>query len=337
MRIYLAGPMRGIPEFNFPAFFAAADRLKKAGHLVFNPAEHDVNSDFRPQGASGNEDLGEMGFDLRRAFAADTGFITSTADAVALLPGWETSSGARAELAVAAAVGLRAGVLEDFFSPAGSPAPELDDIPFASDLFASTFDRRSDMRCWICGDPDDHFGAPHGIATGDGRTREDVLADLRGPVLRLAHSANRGEVRITNPLTGGQKGDKLERFDLIPVGPLTALARHYGIGARKYADNQWRRGYDWHLSYAAAQRHLNGFWGGEDIDEETGSPHLAAAAWHCFALLQFAVDHPELDDRPTTVARRQIPSDDPLLPVNLAGEIYPAGLIPNKKKETHQP
>lgn len=104
------------------------------------------------------------------------------------------------------------------------------------------------------------------------------------------------EVRTTSA-TGGQKGVKDERFDLIPAGALAKLARHYGAGARKYDDNQWRKGYEWSKSYAAMQRHLNQFWGGEDVDEETGSSHLACAAWHCFALMTFAEEFPEYDDR----------------------------------------
>ena len=40
-KVYVAGPMRGIPEFNFPAFFAAADKLRGDGFAVFNPAERD--------------------------------------------------------------------------------------------------------------------------------------------------------------------------------------------------------------------------------------------------------------------------------------------------------
>lgn len=102
---------------------------------------------------------------------------------------------------------------------------------------------------------------------------------------------------ISESSTGGLKEVKDERFDLIPSGALTTLARHYGIGARKYDDNQWRKGYEWSKSYAAMQRHLNLWHDGEDIDEETQSPHLAAAAWHCFTLLTFADEHPNFDDR----------------------------------------
>ena len=107
-----------------------------------------------------------------------------------------------------------------------------------------------------------------------------------------------GEVRSVNALTGGEKGVKPARFDLIPVGPLTALAVHYGVGANKYADRNWEKGYEWGKSYAALQRHLTAFWNGEDIDEDTGSPHLAAVVFHAFAMLEWGRTHPELDDRP---------------------------------------
>ena len=108
------------------------------------------------------------------------------------------------------------------------------------------------------------------------------------------------EIRIINDKTGGEKGSKLARFDLIPVGPLTLLAEHYGRGAQKYDANNWRRAYDWSLSYAALQRHLTAWWGGEDNDPELGNSHMVAVAWHAFALLEFIQTHPELDDRFST-------------------------------------
>lgn len=102
--------------------------------------------------------------------------------------------------------------------------------------------------------------------------------------------------------TGAEKGTKDERFDLLPQEALAAVARHYGVGARKYADHNWRRGYEWSKSFAALQRHANAFWSGEDIDEETGSPHMAAVAFHAFTLLTFMEEQRTFDDRykPTT-------------------------------------
>lgn len=105
------------------------------------------------------------------------------------------------------------------------------------------------------------------------------------------------EVRVTSS-TGGEKGSKLARYDLIPAEPLLHLAELYGKGAEKYDDNNWRRGYDWSLSFAALNRHLWQFWSGEDIDPEMGKPHMASVAWHAFALLEFMEAHPEFDNRP---------------------------------------
>lgn len=114
-KIYLAGPMRGIPEFNFPAFHAAAAKLRAEGHEVFNPAEAD-NKEFGVDVSTGNNTgceneaakrVGMTGLELaRNCFLRDTNWICRHADAIALLPGWENSRGATAERALALAIGL---------------------------------------------------------------------------------------------------------------------------------------------------------------------------------------------------------------------------------------
>jgi len=106
------------------------------------------------------------------------------------------------------------------------------------------------------------------------------------------------EVRTTSR-TGGQKGTKPQRYDLIPAAPLRTLAELYGRGAEKYEPRNWERGYEWSKSFAALNRHLWQFWSGQDVDDETGLPHLASVAWHAFALLEFMDRHPDFDDRPT--------------------------------------
>ncbi len=112
MKIYVAGPMRGIADFNFPAFMSAAERLRADGHEVFNPAERDIEA-HGPEVAYGNPtgDLSiaekDHGFNLREALGDDLAFICKQADAVALLPGWENSKGATAERAVGIALGLQ--------------------------------------------------------------------------------------------------------------------------------------------------------------------------------------------------------------------------------------
>lgn len=113
------------------------------------------------------------------------------------------------------------------------------------------------------------------------------------------------EVLIVDPTTGAAKGSKSRRYDLVPKEAVGEVAEVFAHGSIKYADHNWRKGYKWGLSYAALERHLEDFWDrGEDLDPESGLPHLAHAAWHCLALLTFMREHPELDDRFTTLRER---------------------------------
>ena len=109
--IYVAGPMRGIPEFNFPAFNAITAALRAQGHEVFNPAEADndkYGTDIGAGNATGDEAqaAADHGFSLREALGRDTAWICAHATAIYLLPGWQRSKGALAELALARALGL---------------------------------------------------------------------------------------------------------------------------------------------------------------------------------------------------------------------------------------
>ena len=102
--------MRGYKDFNFPAFDKAADKLRKKGWVVFNPADKDREKYGKNVNKSDTGDLADAektGFSIREALAADTQFICLSADAIALLPGWERSQGACAEHALARALGLR--------------------------------------------------------------------------------------------------------------------------------------------------------------------------------------------------------------------------------------
>ena len=105
-----------------------------------------------------------------------------------------------------------------------------------------------------------------------------------------------GEVRTTSA-TGGEKGVKPERLDLIPPGFLEELGRVYGEGAKKYSDVNYLFGYEWRKSIGAGLRHWMRFLQGEDIDPETGCHHLAHAAWHCATLITYQTEGLGTDDR----------------------------------------
>ena len=84
MKIYIAGPMSGIKDMNFPAFHAAAEALRALGHEVVNPAE--LNPDpGKPWAECMKVDIAQL----------------VTCDAVALLPNWSGSKGAEIELNLA--------------------------------------------------------------------------------------------------------------------------------------------------------------------------------------------------------------------------------------------
>jgi hypothetical protein len=124
MRLYLAGPMRGYPEWNHPAFHEGARLLREAGHEVFNPAEQDAEMGFNPAGLTG--DLGELdkaGFSLRAALGADLAWITGTADAIVVLPGWTASPGVRAEAATAFALSMPVWELAAFLADGPDASP----------------------------------------------------------------------------------------------------------------------------------------------------------------------------------------------------------------------
>ena len=89
---------------------------------------------------------------------------------------------------------------------------------------------------------------------------------------------------------GGCKNDQgIEklRYDLIPVYPLEEVARVYTLGAKKYADHNWRKGIAWSRVYSAMQRHANAYWRGESIDPEDGQKHLASVVWAAFTLMEY--------------------------------------------------
>lgn len=105
------------------------------------------------------------------------------------------------------------------------------------------------------------------------------------------------EIRVTDPVTGGQKGAKPEEFAFVPVEPLAEVARVYHYGATKYAPFNWQKGYSWNLSISALFRHIFQFCMGRSIDPETGCHHLAHACFHLFTLMEFERMGIGTDDR----------------------------------------
>lgn len=98
MRVYLAGPMSGWPEHNFPAFNERAAELRAKDIEVFNPAENGP----APEDAA-EADKNNRAFFIRKDIFAivGNGDSSPTVDAVVLLDGWQHSRGARLEVEIA--------------------------------------------------------------------------------------------------------------------------------------------------------------------------------------------------------------------------------------------
>jgi hypothetical protein len=136
-RVYLAGPMRGIPDFNFPTFFDAEADLKRAGFYVHNPAREDMEAGFLWDGATGHEDMATLwGIhqpkDLKQVLVEDISWILSWADGVVVLPGWENSKGARAEVSAALAAGIPVQTVRDAVDGALVEITEVPPMPGAN-------------------------------------------------------------------------------------------------------------------------------------------------------------------------------------------------------------
>lgn len=294
--------MTGHPQFNFPLFDEVSDVLAARYDFdVISPAAHDrllVHEMGWKDGlhtirgfASGDAPMyyEATGLTKEETYGWDLDMIRQSADALCMLPGWEDSEGATAERALAIEYGLPVYLVQRGPHPGewglSVKLPERLATPFTDLLEAEYHAAEGEIAALT----DQAF---HDFCNRSGLGIDPAAADG----LRIGSP---DEHRVTNPVTGGEKGAKLARYDLIPAGPLFDLAEHYGRGAEKYADRNWEKGVAWSLNFAAAQRHFWQWWGGEDYDEETGSPHLAAVAWHVFSLLEYALTHPELDDRPS--------------------------------------
>lgn len=104
MKLYLAGPMAGYPEHNWPLFRQKAAELREAGFEVVDASE--CNGSYEEATAKTYEEC--LKTDLRAML---------TCDGVALLLGWENSYGARTEAGLAASLKMPVNLVEEWLCP----------------------------------------------------------------------------------------------------------------------------------------------------------------------------------------------------------------------------
>lgn len=93
--VYIAGPMRGYHRFNFDAFFAAEEELKKNPRVkkIYSPARMDIEAGLDPN----NLEETMTDANVRDCLYRDCSAISKECNAIYMLKGWEASSGARTE------------------------------------------------------------------------------------------------------------------------------------------------------------------------------------------------------------------------------------------------
>lgn len=112
------------------------------------------------------------------------------------------------------------------------------------------------------------------------------------------HLNSVGDVNSTEKGSAARFNGGKADLALIPLVTLEDEARVWMHGAKKYAKNNWMKGMDWDIPLACALRHLAAFQRGEDIDTESGLPHIAHAMCNLRMLMLYSKTYPEGDTRP---------------------------------------
>ena len=110
-------------------------------------------------------------------------------------------------------------------------------------------------------------------------------------------SSGIGDINSTEKGSGARYNAGKPDLSLIPLCTLEDEARVWEYGAKKYARGNWQKGMSWNAVLSCALRHLSKFQAGEDLDAETGLPHLAHAACNIRMLTLYTRTYKEGDDR----------------------------------------
>jgi len=192
--IYIAGPMRGKPFFNFPAFDAAHDKLEDEGWNAISPADMDREHGFDAldmEPDSDWNDLSQVPFTIDECMERDLEAIKN-ADAIYMLKGWQNSTGAQAEYWCARWRGKEIlfeeeSICEEAFriqgrdrqQDYGDPTKNFDDI---ANLWNAYFQISDDKEAFYCIEARDvaHMMILMKIARNCHKPKRDNAVDMAG-------------------------------------------------------------------------------------------------------------------------------------------------------------
>jgi hypothetical protein len=110
-----------------------------------------------------------------------------------------------------------------------------------------------------------------------------------------------GDVNSSKRGSGARYNDGKPDFSLLPLETLVDELKVWAYGERKYSRYNWMKGMPWSVPFACLMRHLMAYQKGEDIDPESGLPHLAHASCNLRMLTYYREHYPEGDDRFSSV------------------------------------
>ena len=119
-----------------------------------------------------------------------------------------------------------------------------------------------------------------------------------------------GDVNSDDIGSGARFNDDKPDFSLIPFCTMEDEARVWMYGKKKYAAFNWAKGMDWSVPYACLMRHMSSWQKGEDIDKESGLPHLAHAMCNLRMLTLYSTTYLQGDDRPVKWLKKPIKAFD---------------------------
>ena len=102
IKVYIAGPMSGLPEYNYPAFYKAEEKLKVMGYEAMNPARNPKQENWQLY--------------MRQAIT-----LMMRCDCIFLLPGWTSSRGALLEHEIASSIAMPVAYPENWCPESPNP------------------------------------------------------------------------------------------------------------------------------------------------------------------------------------------------------------------------
>jgi len=99
------------------------------------------------------------------------------------------------------------------------------------------------------------------------------------------------------PVAGHTDEGKVALQYVLAMEGLDSVSRVGEFGAKKYDQWNYKKGMPWMKLAGSLSRHLASFIRGEDLDKESGLPHLAHLCYDALMLLDYSIHHKEMDDR----------------------------------------